>query len=176
MPFQPRYSISDATATNLAKIERARGFLEGATLSEEWIDRMRRRALILEAHHTTHIEGTQLTVEQAERLWEGADLRNVDPDDRRELLNYRNAFELVASAISAGEPITESLIRAIHAEVVAGVRGGEGAPGAYRSIQNTSPTRSAGESSTRRRRHTTSHHLCRSSSSGCASRETFTPS
>ena len=136
MPFTPRYSITNATATNLAKIERARGFLEGATLSDEWIKRMGRRALLLEAHHTTHIEGTQLTIDQAAQLWEGVDVKNVNPDDRRELLNYRNAFDLVASSLAEGEPITETLIRAIHAELVAGVRGGEGAPGAYRTIQN----------------------------------------
>ena len=32
------------------------------------------RALILEAHHTTHIEGTHLTLDQAERLWKGEDV------------------------------------------------------------------------------------------------------
>ena len=97
---------------------------------------MGRRALLLEAHHTTHIEGTQLTIDQAVRLWEGADVKNVNPEDRRELLNYRNAFDLVASSLVGGEPVTETLIRAIHAELVAGVRGGEGAPGAYRTMQN----------------------------------------
>jgi len=51
----------------LTLIERARGFLDAATLSESWVNEMSRRALILEAHHTTHIEGTHLTLEQAER-------------------------------------------------------------------------------------------------------------
>jgi hypothetical protein len=36
----------------LTRIERARGFLEAATLSEAWVREMGRRALILEAHHT----------------------------------------------------------------------------------------------------------------------------
>ena len=45
--------------------------MEAATLSEDWITRMSQRALLLEAHHTTHIEGTQLTLEQAEKLWDG---------------------------------------------------------------------------------------------------------
>jgi hypothetical protein len=44
------------------RIERALGFLEAAKLSDEWIRRMERRALVLEAHHTTHIEGTRLTL------------------------------------------------------------------------------------------------------------------
>ncbi len=136
MPFAPHYSITDATTTDLAKIERARGFIEGAALSEEWINRMSRRALLLEAHHTTHIEGTRLTVDQAAHLWAGDDIPGVRPDDRRELLNYRHAFDLVAASVAAGDPITESLVRAIHAALVAGVRGGEGGPGAYRTVQN----------------------------------------
>jgi hypothetical protein len=48
---------------------------------------MGRRALILEAHHTTHIEGTQLTLEQAERLMAGSPVPDANPDDVRELMN-----------------------------------------------------------------------------------------
>ncbi len=69
--FAPGFTISNAVAAALTAIERARGFLEAATLSEEWMRRMSQRALLLEAHHTTHIEGTHLTIEQAERLWSG---------------------------------------------------------------------------------------------------------
>ena len=55
-------------------------------------------ALIKEAHHTTHIEGTQLTLDQAERLWRGETVPEADPDDARELLNYRSAFEFVSDS------------------------------------------------------------------------------
>ena len=105
----------------LTRIERARGFLEAATLSEDWIARMSQRALLLEAHHTTHIEGTQLTLEQAEKLWDGGDVENANPDDRQELLNYRNAFNLVAEYLTDGSPISEGLIREIHKRLVEGV-------------------------------------------------------
>ena len=57
MPFAPRFTISNAIAGALTAIERARGFLEAATLSEQWIERMSQRALLLEAHHTTHNAG-----------------------------------------------------------------------------------------------------------------------
>ena len=56
-----RFTISNAITAGLTAIERARGFLEAATLSDDWVRRMSQRALLLEAHHTTHIEGTQLT-------------------------------------------------------------------------------------------------------------------
>lgn len=54
----------------------------------------------------------------------------------RELLNYRDAFNLVADYLDSGEPITEALIREIHQRLVAGVRGGAAQPGQYRLIQN----------------------------------------
>ena len=87
MPFAPHFTITHAITAALTRIERARGFLEAATLSEQWIERMSQRALLLEAHHTTHIEGTQLTLDEAARLWAGEAVEGADRDDVRELLN-----------------------------------------------------------------------------------------
>ena len=71
MTFAPQFVITNSMTAGLTRIERARGFLDAAHLSDEWIRSMGRRALLLEAHHTTHIEGTQLTLAQAERLLAG---------------------------------------------------------------------------------------------------------
>lgn len=106
---------------------------------------MSQRALLLEAHHTTHIEGTHLTIAQAERLWEGRRVDDARPDDVRELLNYRGAFNLVSEYLHSGQPITEGLIREIHKRLVEGVRGGSAAPGAYRTIQNYVANSTTGE-------------------------------
>ncbi len=136
MSFVPRFTITNPITNALTAIERARGFLEAATLSEDWIARMSQRALLLEAHHTTHIEGTQLTLDEAARLWAGEHVKGASRDDVRELLNYREAFNLVAEYMGSGEPITEALIREIHQRLVTGVRGGVAQPGQYRLIQN----------------------------------------
>ncbi|MCM2256265.1 MAG: Fic family protein [Vicinamibacteria bacterium] len=135
-PFEPRFTITNAITAALTAIERARGFLDAAKLSGEWIERMSQRALLLEAHHTTHIEGTQLTLDQAERLWAGEAVHGADRDDARELLNYRGAFNLVAEYLGSGEPITEGLIREIHRRLVRDVRGGAAQAGRYRTVQN----------------------------------------
>jgi len=135
-PFDPRFTITNRMTAGLTAIERARGFLEAATLSEEWVQRMSQRALLLEAHHTTHIEGTQLTLEQAERLWAGETLEQAEPDDVRELLNYRGAFQRISNALADDEPVSEELIREIHRRLVEGVRGGQASPGSYRTTQN----------------------------------------
>jgi len=134
--FAPRFTVSHPITMALTAIERARGFLEAATLSETWIERMSQRALLLEAHHTTHIEGTQLTLGEAARLWAGETVPGAKRDDVRELLNYRDAFNLVSEYLGSGEPITEGLIREIHNRLVKGVRGGAADPGRYRAIQN----------------------------------------
>ena len=138
MAFEPRFSITNAITAALTEIERARGFLEAATLTDEWVDAMRSWAFLLEAHHTTHIEGTRLTLEDADDLLAGRAVPGADPDDARELLNYRDAFAFVSAYFNDGRSaaITERLILEIHRRLVAGVRGGSAAPGEYRRVQN----------------------------------------
>ena len=115
MPLQPKFRITNAITGNLTRIERARGFLDAARLSEDWIAGMQQRALVLEAHHTTHIEGTHLTLDQSERLLAGEKPTGVKADDAKEVTNYRKAVDLV---------------------VVRGVGGNGAAHGEYRRIQN----------------------------------------
>ena len=136
MSFQPNFSISIPIASALTSIERARGFLEASTLSEEWIAKMQARAFLLEAHHTTHIEGTHLNLDQSKKLLAGEVTTNVDSDDARELLNYRTAFGFVDDYLYSKGTITEGLIREIHKLLVNGVRGNSAQPGKYRTIQN----------------------------------------
>ncbi len=134
--FRPVFTTTHPITGGLTHIERARGFLEAAMLSEQWVREMGQRALLLEAHHTTHIEGTRLTLDQARRLLEGNPVPDADPEDAKELLNYRKAFDFVSEYISSGGPITEGLIREIHRCLVEGVRGGAAGPGEYRKTQN----------------------------------------
>jgi len=143
--FNPKFTITNRMTAAITQIERARGFLEAARLSDDWVRDMGAEALIKEAHHTTHIEGTRLTLEQAERLWNGEVVPEADPDDTRELLNYRSAFEFVSDCLDSGDPITEGLIREIHRKLVEGVRGGKAVPGNYRRIQNYVANSSTGE-------------------------------
>lgn len=143
--FNPKFTITNRMTAAITQIERARGFLEAARLSDDWVRDMGAEALIKEAHHTTHIEGTQLTLDQAERLWRGEAVPEADPDDARELLNYRSAFEFVSDCLDSGDPITEGLIREIHRKLVEGVRGGKADPCNYRRIQNYVANSSTGE-------------------------------
>ena len=73
----------------------------------------------------------------------------ADPEDVRELLNYRDAFEYVSFYLNSGGPITERLILEIHARLVAGVRGGPQRPGSTDSCRTLSSTLQQAKRSTR---------------------------
>jgi Fic family protein len=145
MNFKPKFTITNPIANDLSQIVAVKGFFDAAILSEAWVSEMQNRALILEAHHTTHIEGTQLTLEQSKKVLQGEKPSNTDPDDVKELINYRNAFDLVSDYLDSDRPVTEGLIREIHKSLVKNVRGNSAAPGEYRKIQNYVVNTSTGE-------------------------------
>lgn len=134
--FRPRYTITDRVNNALLEIERARGFLDAANLKEEWLEDKREDAMVLEAHHSTHIEGTRITLPQAERILAGEEVEGVDRDDRQELLNYREAVAFVSDYLGELTDINEGLIKEIHSILVKDVRGGTLEPGRYRTVQN----------------------------------------
>ncbi|WP_300459469.1 hypothetical protein [Desulfobacula sp.] len=67
-PFNPKFTIITQITTAITQVERARGFLEAARLSDDWVREMGNQALLKKVHHTTHIEGTRLTLYQARRF------------------------------------------------------------------------------------------------------------
>ena len=134
--FNPKFTITNLMTSAITRIERARGFLEAAQLSDDWVREMGNEALIKEAHHTTHIEGTRLTLDQAEQLLNGKSVPEADPEDARELLNYRTAFDYVSDCISQNVSVTEKMICEIHKKLVEGVRGNKANPWKYRQLQN----------------------------------------
>jgi hypothetical protein len=61
MAFNPKFTITPKINKTLVEIERVRGFLDAVKLKDEWISDLQKKALILESHHSTHIEGTALS-------------------------------------------------------------------------------------------------------------------
>lgn len=68
MPFNPKFTITPKINKALVEIERVRGFLDAVKLKDDWLADMQKKALILESHHSTHIEGTALSLEQAQSI------------------------------------------------------------------------------------------------------------
>ena len=134
--FSPQFTITTSMLNDLMEIEQARGLLKAAQLSPKWVKQTSHKAFLLESHHTTHIEGTQLTFEQSKKILAGQKISNANPEDIKEVKNYKDAFCLVSDYLKTNSKITENIIKQIHKELVKGVRGGQASPGQYRKIQN----------------------------------------
>ncbi|HHT9144364.1 MAG: Fic family protein [Candidatus Brocadiaceae bacterium] len=85
---------------------------------------------------STYIEGTALSLEQAQSILEVKKLKGINRDDEKELLNYKKAMDFIAKYIGKDDPIAEGIIRELHKITVKGVRGEKADPGNYRKIQN----------------------------------------
>jgi len=134
--MHPDIRLGSTMWAALRAIDQLQGRLDAVPIGSDWLDAARDRALAREALHTTRIEGSQITIEEASLALSGADVPTARPDDVRELLNYRTAYERVIAYVASGRPITQVFIREVHRALVAGVRGGAAAPGEYRRVQN----------------------------------------
>ena len=134
--YAPRFRMTQKLLDDIVQVEKFRGFLLGTRISPQWLKNTQNNAFVAEAHHTTHIEGTALSLAQSEYILSGSELPQANPEDVRELLNYRRAFDLVSKELGRGAPITEMMIREIHRRLVEGVRGDRAVPGEYRAVQN----------------------------------------
>jgi Fic family protein len=136
MAFSPKYTITPKINKVLVEIERVRGFLDAVKLKDDWIADMQKKALILESHHSTHIEGTALSLDQSKSILEGKKVEGVSRDDEKELLNYKKAMDFISRYLGKDDPVLEGVVREVHKILVKGVRGENADPGNYRKIQN----------------------------------------
>lgn len=105
-------------------------------LDEPWLSRTREKASLLESHHSTHMAGARLTLDQSAEIWAGRGA-DCDRDDVRELQNHGKAISFLGEHIEPGHPITEDLIRDIHRRLVQDVRDNAAAPGEWRKVPST---------------------------------------
>lgn len=142
-PWQPRYTLTPAMARDLMEIEAARTAIEHTPLPPAAEAELRRRARLRSTHYSTRIEGNRLTLAEAEQVIEG-ELASFHPRKTRgvfdgrerdvsEVRNYWNALLRVEEWAARKTPLTEDLVRRLHALVA---RGARARPTPYRDGQN----------------------------------------
>ncbi len=94
MPFNPKFTITPKINKALVEIERVRGFLDAIKLKDDWVADMQKKALILEPHHSTHIEGTEISLEQAQIILSGKKVIGVTGMMRKSFLITRKQWIL----------------------------------------------------------------------------------
>lgn len=133
--FAPEFNYTHSIVRNLMDIEGAKEVIENSPVLPIWQTRFQKEALIRQAHHTTRIEGAQLTIEQVRDL---VDDKPVVARERdiQEVRNYLKVAAFIDEVY--GDPHMEfdlRTIRHIHYLILSGIEGGY-EPGEFRKIQN----------------------------------------
>lgn len=132
--WQPSYTITPAIASGLMEIEAARAMVEHLPLSPAAEAELRHQARVRSTHYSTRIEGNRLTLGEARQVIEGNKQEFHGRErDVGEVRNYWNALLRVEEWAAAKAPLTETLIKRLHALVDKGARA---RPTPYRDGQN----------------------------------------
>ena len=133
-PTNPPLQFDPELQRLLSEADRALGRLDGVTSRLPNPDIFVAMYVRQEAVLSSQIEGTQSTLEDV--LQFEIDARGDDrPKDVEEVVNYVRAMNYGLGRLREF-PLSKRLIREIHAELMAGVRGGDKEPGEFRCSQN----------------------------------------
>ena len=131
-PIPRAVDLPNATVRLLADAEAALGRLAGVGQLVANPHLLIRPYLLREALASTRIEGTQASLVDVFEAEAAGDAPNADVE---EVMNYIDALEQGLERLRA-VPLSARLIRELHAQLLAGVRGRERMPGAFRTTQN----------------------------------------
>lgn len=91
--------------------------------------------LLKEAQYSNVIEGTVTSFEEVVGDSAGVVVPEMRRDDVREVSNYRDAMLDGLRAMEEGRPLSLSLIKGLHAQLLSGARGESKCPGEFRRVQ-----------------------------------------
>jgi Fic family protein len=134
LPPNPSVVVDEEMVRLLSAADRALGRLDGVASVLPNPNLFVAMYVRQEAVLSSQIEGTQSTLEDVIQFELGADGERL-PQDVEEVVNYVRAMNRGLSRLGS-LPLSLRLIREIHAELMAGVRGSHRSPGEFRVSQN----------------------------------------
>ena len=136
LPPHPPLRVDARLQTLLDAANQALGRLDSVTLLLPDPGQFLYSYIRKEAVLSSQIEGTQSSLSDL-LLFENEAAPGVPLDDVEETSNYIAAMNHGLRRIESGElPLSNRLLREIHAVLMSGVRGGDKAPGEFRRTQN----------------------------------------
>lgn len=134
LPPDPPLIFNDDLLEQLDQARGALGRLDGATSILPNPDLFLFMYVRKEAVLSSQIEGTQASLSDLIEF-EYVGKHKSQPDDVREVSNYVKAMDYGVARLKS-LPLSLRLIREIHSKLLAGTRGGNKAPGEFRTSQN----------------------------------------
>lgn len=134
LPPDPPIQLDAETIAMLSRADLAVGRLDGVSQTLPNPDLFVAMYVRREAVESSQIEGTQSTLQDVLAFELNPQTRDV-PNDVEEVVNYIRAMNYGLDRLST-LPLSLRLIREIHAELMASVRGSDRSPGEFRTSQN----------------------------------------
>ena len=132
--WKPIYTITPKAARLLMEIEAAHADVEHMPLPPTVEAELRRQARVRSTHFSTRIEGNRLTLAEVEKVIQDAKINFHGMErDVHEVRNYWNALLRIEEWAAAKRPVSEDMIRRLHALVE---RYPRARPTPYRDGQN----------------------------------------
>jgi len=116
------YTFTQNIVNNLLEIEAARQVVQLTVLPVHVAEALRQQARLRSTHYTTRIEGNRLTLAEAERAVLAKHRFPGRERDAQEVQNYYRALRQIETWAEQQSPITELLIRRLHALIFTGPR------------------------------------------------------
>lgn len=133
--FKPQYTISDATTTAIAEVERLTAHLKYSAIPDEVLKHIRKECLVALTHFSTQIEGNKLSLEQVSGVVEKQKTYGLLRDEEE----VRNYFQLLGKTPRLmhqhGKKMSVELIRQCH-EILLKDMDLKSLSGKLRTVQN----------------------------------------
>ncbi len=133
--FKPFFSITSKIARDLIRIEAAKERILHLPLTPTILASLRETARLFTTHYSTMIEGNRLDPQEIEKVLKHEGHFPGRERDEKEVKGYYAALQGVEQWAAKQAPVTEIIIRTIHALVMAGGRR-KIKPTPYRKGQN----------------------------------------
>lgn len=103
-------------------------------LSKAALEQLKERFVVEWTYNSNAIEGNTLTLSETRLILErGLTVKGKSLREHFEAVNHKDAIEYLENVIRSKEPITEEMIREIHAKILKGINDTES--GVYRSVR-----------------------------------------
>ncbi len=96
--FVPKYQITNSILKNISQIEAAKQIVDNSPMLPIYERQFKSDAVIRAVHHSTHIEGNQLELGDAEKIVKGLKVEIAGNErDYNDIINYRNVLKYIDS-------------------------------------------------------------------------------
>jgi Fic family protein len=111
--YQPKFKITNKILKNIGLVEACREVIDNAPLIPYWEKKFREEAMQRTVHYGTHLEGNELSFQEAVKVLEGEKIV-ARSRDIQEVINYRRVMNHLEKIRAGEKEYTEKELKKIH--------------------------------------------------------------